>query len=70
MGVKERINVINQYSEKLDSFYTAFYRTEDEVDSLLAKAEFEKMTSQKMYQNHADTKIIMSAFVFKGRGSQ
>lgn len=64
VGVKERINVINQYSEKLNSFYTAFYRTEEEIDSLLTKAKFEKITSQKMYQNHNDTKIIMSAFNF------
>ena len=65
VGVEERINVINQYSEKLNSFYTAFYRTEDQLDKIMSIHGMSKVNSKKMYQNHADTKIIMASYLLR-----
>jgi len=62
VGTEERINVINQYSETLNALYTAFYRTEQEIDTLIKKIGFKKLERKDMYDNHEDTKIIMSCF--------
>ena len=62
VSVDERINIINQYSEALNSLYTAFYRTEEELDSMMENLDLAKIERKDMYSNHEDTKIIMSCF--------
>ncbi len=55
-NIGKKISVINQFSDMLNSLYTAYYRTIEEID--LAFKEFEKQEEIFLYANHADTKIM------------
>lgn len=59
VGVKDRVNIINQFSESLNELYTAYYRTTDEL--LKAFERFKKIEEIYLYANHEDTKTIFLA---------
>lgn len=60
IGNIQRINVINQFSDALDSLYTAYYRTIEEIDDKLKK--YKKVEEVSLYANHEDTKTIFIAY--------
>lgn len=57
---KERINVINQFSEALNALYTAYYRTTQEITNSFKN--FKVIENKDLYSNHKDTKTIFLAF--------
>jgi 2-polyprenyl-3-methyl-5-hydroxy-6-metoxy-1,4-benzoquinol methylase len=59
---KERINVINQFSDKLKSLYTAFYRTPLEI---VEKLDMVILENYFLYRNHPDTHVRFFAFKLK-----
>ena len=55
VGVHSRINVVNQYSEKLQARYTSFYRTANELIEMLSGCGWDLSASRELYQHGADT---------------
>lgn len=55
-----RIDVLNQYSSALDSFYTAYYRTRAETHALFAG--FRCLDEGELYRNHPDTHVRYMIF--------
>lgn len=66
VGDPERVDVIDQYSDGLNSLYTAYYRTVGEINTALA-AHFEPAGEPlHLYANHTDTRVVFMAYQRKG----
>lgn len=57
IGLERRIDVVNQYSTELNSRYTAYYRTNEEILDLFARSGWRLERSEILYQHRADTGV-------------
>lgn len=57
IGIDRRIDVVNQFSEELGSYYTAYYRTNDEIVRLFALHGWRLESSLPLYQHRPDTGV-------------
>lgn len=62
VGIYDRINVINQFSSELADFYTAYYRTCEEVIDLYSKSGWVLLNDKKLYQHRLDTAVWWMEF--------
>jgi cytidyltransferase-like protein len=62
VGLKKRINVVNQYSSDLETHYTGYYRTVDETTQLFSNLGWRQLESQLMYQHRPDTAVWWFSF--------
>jgi hypothetical protein len=56
-GLAGRINVVNQFSEELGSYYTAYYRTHEEMARLFGRYGWQLERSLPLYQHRPDTGV-------------
>jgi glycerol-3-phosphate cytidylyltransferase len=64
MADESRIDVINQFSDSLESLYTAFYRTDKEINESMINHGFSQLGSKEiLYRNHPDTHVAFMVYV-------
>ena len=63
IGVRERYEVIDKYSEDLKTIYNAIYRTPQDIITLFYDGGFEIMRHNKLYQHRNETAVYL--FIFK-----
>ena len=57
IGLEQRINVVNQFSQELKSRYTAYYRTPAEIEECFLKAGFQLQRHESLYQHREDSAV-------------
>ncbi len=67
-GINGRINVVNQFSAELGSYYTAYYRTNEEVVRLFNQHGWQLEQTQSLYQHRPDTGVWW--YQFRSSASQ
>lgn len=60
VAIEHRIDIIRQFSEDLDSLYSAYYRTAQEIIDLFE--DFDLVENHFLYANHEDTEVRFMAF--------
>jgi glycerol-3-phosphate cytidylyltransferase len=62
LSLKNRINVVNLYSAKLDAIYTAYYRTLDEIVTSFGRHDWLEISNKILYQNTPETAVYWIVF--------
>lgn len=57
IGVDQRIDVVNQFSQELNSRYTAFYRTVPEIETSFQRVGWSTVRKEQLYQHREDTAV-------------
>lgn len=57
IGLTQRVDVVNQFSEELGCRYTAYYRTAKEMVSIFHRHGWKIQQSQELYQHRKDTAV-------------
>ena len=70
IGTEKRLNVINQFSTDLNSYYTAYYRTEDEVIDTFTKRGWQLEKTEALYQHREDTRVAWYEFRYMPHAEQ
>jgi len=70
IGLSNRINVVNQFSEELKSRYTAYYRTIPEMQEIFGIAGYQFGRTEQLYQHRADTAVWWFELTQKPAGIQ
>ena len=62
IGLKKKIEIIDQYSSELKANYNAIYRTVDTISDLFKQEGFRELVSKKLYQHRKDTATWLFKF--------
>ena len=62
VALGKRLDIVDLFSEQLNTFYTATYRTEKETAGILQGAGFQCIHHEELYANHADTSVNFLVF--------
>ena len=62
VGLQKRVNVVNQYSSELKTYYTGYYRTVEETSQMFLDCGWQQMACEELYQHRPDTAVWWFGF--------
>lgn len=65
IGIKKRLDIVNQYAVELNAVYTAYYRTLEEITVAFSDSRWYLTEKRELYQHRKETAVWWLVFDFE-----